>query len=219
MNKLLTIGDSFTYGEELADRNLAWPTILANKLGYKLTNLGKPGSGNTRMIRKALMHSCSFDLVVIAWSHYARIEMADEYGVYDIWPGSNEHVHNNLPHRQQLIRYITKYHNDVYDLEQYLIDIILLQNFFNQNNIKYIMVNSFGNNYKELENCGDLKELEKQIQKTNFLGWSNNNAPFENMMDWTYGSPKGPQGHFLEQGHEQVADKIYEYIRHLGWVS
>jgi hypothetical protein len=38
-------------------------------------------------------------------------------------------------------------------------------------------------------------------------------------MEWTYGTPRGPRGHFLEQGHEIVADKIYEYIRHLGWIS
>jgi hypothetical protein len=39
------------------------------------------------------------------------------------------------------------------------------------------------------------------------------------MMEWTYETPQGPGGHFLEQGHVIVADKINEYIRHLGWVS
>jgi hypothetical protein len=38
------------------------------------------------------------------------------------------------------------------------------------------------------------------------------------MMEWTYGSPQGPMGHFLEEGHAIVADKIYEHIRHLGWL-
>jgi hypothetical protein len=38
------------------------------------------------------------------------------------------------------------------------------------------------------------------------------------MMDWTYNTPKGPGGHFLEEGHAIVADKIYEHIRSLGWI-
>jgi hypothetical protein len=38
-------------------------------------------------------------------------------------------------------------------------------------------------------------------------------------MEWTFGSDQGPKGHFLEQGHEIVANKIYEHIRHLSWIS
>jgi hypothetical protein len=39
------------------------------------------------------------------------------------------------------------------------------------------------------------------------------------MMEWTYRTPQGPGGHFLEQGHAIVADKIYEHIRNLSWIS
>ena len=34
--KLLAVGDSFTYGEELSDSELAWPQQLANKIGFEL---------------------------------------------------------------------------------------------------------------------------------------------------------------------------------------
>ena len=93
--RLLTVGDSFTYGAELSGPLAgpiephvnAWPNLLAQKLGYKLTNLARPGSGNARMVRHAVAESDNYDIIVIGWSHFARIEMADEHGFYDIWPG------------------------------------------------------------------------------------------------------------------------------------
>ena len=48
--RLLTVGDSFTYGEELSDLNNAWPCLLGKQLGWSVTNLGQPASGNTRMV-------------------------------------------------------------------------------------------------------------------------------------------------------------------------
>jgi ribosomal protein S17E len=39
------------------------------------------------------------------------------------------------------------------------------------------------------------------------------------MVEWMGDCPKGPGGHPLEQGHEQIAEHINEYIRNLGWVS
>ena len=52
--KLLTVGDSFTYGEELADISSAWPHLLGDQIGYKVTNLARPGCGNTRMVRQVV---------------------------------------------------------------------------------------------------------------------------------------------------------------------
>ena len=71
------------------------------------------------------------------------------------------------------------------------------------------MLDTFNNNIYRKDN-----EVSNQIDQTYYIGWPN-----ETMMEWTYNTPQGPGGHFLEQGHEQVADKIYEYIRNLSWVS
>ena len=32
------------------------------------------------------------------------------------------------------------------------------------------------------------------------------------LVEWCYGSPKGPGGHPLEQGHQRIADEISKYI-------
>ena len=39
------------------------------------------------------------------------------------------------------------------------------------------------------------------------------------MIEWAEGCKKGPNGHFLEKGHQIVADRIYEHIRNLSWIS
>jgi hypothetical protein len=206
--RLLTVGDSFTYGEELSDVSNSWPNVLSEMNGYELTNLAKPGTGNTSIVRNCIQHIDQCDIVIIAWSHFARIEFADEYGIYDTWPGHRGIIFNgDLEFRKKILTYITDYYDDNYLYNQYLINIILLQNYLKSNNKKYIMLNSFGENKTD-------NDLIKQIDKGLFLGW-----PDQSMMDWTYGCAKGPGGHFLEDGHRKVAEKINEHIRHLGWVS
>ena len=208
--RLLAVGDSFTYGEELSNLNNAWPYLLGNKLGYEITNLAKPGSGNTRMIRHAVEQINNYDLIVIAWSHFARTELADENGFYDLWPGCSALSHKESnPWRSEVINYYSKHHNDQYLYNQYLINIILIQHYLKFNNKKYIMLDTFGNNNYRKNNT-----VVDQIDPTYYIGW-----PTTTMMEWTHGCPKGPGDHFLEQGHEIVADKIYEHIRHLGWIS
>ena len=208
--KLLAVGDSFTYGEELSDLNNAWPYLLGNKLGYTVDNFAKPGSGNARMIRHAVEQINNYDLIIIAWSHFARTELADENGFYDIWPGCDVFPHKEFSSwRSEVINYYSKHHNDQYLYNQYLINIILIQQYLKFNNKKYIMLDTFDNNNYRKNN-----PVVNQIDSTYYVGW-----PTETMMEWTYKTPQGSNGHFLEQGHEQVADKIYEHIRHLGWIS
>jgi len=212
--KLLTVGDSFTYGEELADKTLAWPNLLANKLACTVNNLARPGSGNSSMIRHAVEQIDNYDLAVIAWSHFARVEVADEQGIFDIWPGCTKEIYKSLqPWRDDLINYNNKHHDDQYLYRQYLLNIILLQNFLKNNNKRYLMLDAFGNNLHYERNIAS-KQLTAQIDTKHFIGW-----PTETMMEWVFGTSKGPRGHFLEQGHERVADKIYEHIRHRSWIS
>jgi len=209
--RLLTVGDSFTYGEELSDLAAAWPNLIAEIMGYELTNLAEPGIGNTRMIRHCVEQLDNYDVAIIAWSHYARTEFADEWGVFDIWPGSRGlSFTDKISYRKELIDYTTKYHSDEYLYTQHLISIILLQTFLKANNKKYIMLDAFGNTTARSLNL----TMHNKVDSTNYIGW-----PRKSMMEWTYRCPKGPRGHFLELGHQRVADKIYEHIRNLGWVS
>lgn len=213
--RLLTVGDSFTYGEEVNDKNLIWPQLVADNINYELTNLAKPGSGNTRMIRHCIEQVNNYDMVIIGWSHFARIELADEQSYYDCWPGCDGRLHDHYaPWRKEVINYITRHHNDDYLYKQYLLNIILLQNFFKANNKRYLMLDSFGNHQANQRTIESNQDLLNQIDSTYYIGW-----PKESMMEWTYGCPQGPWNHFLEQGHSSVADKICEHIKVLGWAN
>jgi hypothetical protein len=213
---LLTVGDSFTYGEELADLKSAWPFLLGNKLNYSVSNMAKPATGNTYMVRTVVENFINYDLIIIAWSHFARVEFADSFGIFDTWPGHRNGIftNNHQDHRNQLSGYLTRYHNDEYLYFQYLINIILLQNFLKQKNKKYLMIDAFGNNYGDFIHINKIKNLREQIDCDYYVGW-----PDDTMMEITYTCPQGPGGHFLDEGHQLVADKIYEHIRHLSWIS
>ena len=54
MKKILTLGDSFTYGDELEDRTNAFSHLIAKQLNMDVVNLGECGSGNYKIIRKLL---------------------------------------------------------------------------------------------------------------------------------------------------------------------
>ena len=213
--RLLTVGDSFTYGEELVDLNFAWPFLLGNRLGYEVTNLAKPGSGNTRMVRHCVEQVNNYDIAIIAWSHFARIEMADEAGFYDLWPGGG-----HLPHkgwadwRWEIIEYFSRHHNDDYLYGQYLLNIILIQNFFKANNKKYLMLDSFGNHQTNARLIDQNRSLIDQIDSTYYVGWPN-----ESMMEWAFQTPVGPRGHFLEDGHLKVAEQLFYHMEKLGWAN
>lgn len=207
---LLTVGDSFTYGQELLDLNNAWPHILGKQIGYTVQNLGLPGTGNTQMVRNVLTNYQSADLIIIAWSHYARMEFADHKGIFDLWPGYKHKWPDDLLFRTKLSEYITWYHNDIYMYNQYLNNVLLIQQFLKSKNKKFLMMEAFGNiDDRKLGNEG----IHYQIDDQYFLGW-----PSESMVEWVYPCPNGPNGHFLDEGHNKVADKIYEHIKNLNWV-
>jgi lysophospholipase L1-like esterase len=216
--KILTVGDSFTFGEELTDRNQAWPFLLAAQLNATVTNMARPGSGNKRMVRYVMEHIAEGhnpDLVVIGWSSAGRMEFADEDGFFDVWPGySGRMFANEQPWRLDLLDYINRHHNEEYLYRQYVLDVILLQNFLTCQGIKYIMIRAVGNEYYHNTYHKLTKLLNDLVDDRYYLGW-----PGQGMAEWTQGCPKGPGGHFLDAGHNKVANKLYEYIGNLGWLS
>jgi len=213
MTSILAIGDSFTFGDELVNRHIsAWPVLVGQSLNSTVVNLGVPSSGNTRMVRTAIEQSGRYDLVIVAWSHFARLEFGDTVGTFDIWPGCTSksvQFENQYGHRRKLLDYISRYYSDKYMYRQYLINVILLQNYFKATGQKYVMLEAFGNNnegYFKFTN--DIQDLVNQIDPTYFMTWPN-----ETMMNWTMGVAKGDKGHFVEDGHRIVADKVVQFIR------
>jgi hypothetical protein len=86
--------------------------------------------------------------------------------------------------------------------------------FFKSKNIKYLMTNIVENEYYKKKHFSGYQQYVDQIDKEKFVGFGQ-----AGMIEWVNKCPKGPGGHFLDQGHQQVADKLYEHIRNLGWLS
>lgn len=216
--KILTVGDSFTYGDELQDRNLAWPNVLASMLGGTVVNKGQPGGSNDSIVRICIDHVVheEVDLVVIGWSSPGRTEFADECGYFDIWPGYNgrAHIHDDASWRRDLLDYINQHNNTEAYQEKFLNQILLMQGFLKSKNIRVLMLNTVQNEYYKRAIPIRLVDHYYKVDKDHFIEFGKSG-----MMEWTFGSPQGPYGHFLEEGHQIVADKIYDHIRHLGWIS
>ena len=214
--KLTTIGDSFTYGDELADPSAtSWPSLVSQAQNAELNNLGIPGRGNTRMVRSAVENIDHYDAIIIAWSHFDRIEVADEIDIYDTWPGRiNVPGKYQYPWRANITDYYSRHHNDDYLYRQYLLNIVLVQSYLKLNNKSYLMFDVFGNHQDARRFDVKNKDLVDQIDTQYFVGW-----PDKAMVDWMGDCPKGPRGHPLELGHQRTAEHINEYIRNIGWLS
>jgi hypothetical protein len=213
MKKLVTFGDSFTYGEELEDRSSAWPQQLANKLNYRVINYGMPGTCNDSMVRKLLtfcsdpLENVNTELVVIAWSSPGRREYADERGEFTIWPGANAAKFvKELPWREDLLNYINEYHNTEWLCRNYVNNVILAQSLLRDRGIPYLMLDIVHNEYYKNLHLRALKPLVELIDTSKYIGWGHSG-----MAEWVGKVKRGSGGHFLEDGHRIVADKIYNH--------
>jgi hypothetical protein len=89
--KILTLGDSWTYGSESSDpATKSWPAQMANKYGVEVVNLGRGGSSNQRAVRigtEELSRNNSYDWVVLGLAPANRTEILKQGKWHQIWPG------------------------------------------------------------------------------------------------------------------------------------
>ena len=219
--KIVAAGDSFTYGEELNDIQNAYPYVLGSMLPGQNTviNLARPAASNDKIVRSLCEYllANSADLVVIGWTSPGRIEFADEKGEFDIWPGYNGNLFaaDGLNYRATLNKYFSTYHSRSFLYKKYLQNIILTQSLLKMHNIKYVMMDVVLREfYKMLYPYQEYQTYHSAIDQKFFIDYNKSS-----MVDWVGQSPLGPRGHFLEEGHTIVANRIYEHIRNISWVS
>jgi hypothetical protein len=207
---ILTVGDSFTYGSELLDKNSAWPYLL-NKT---VKNQGANGSSNDRIFRVSIEETClnKFDFVIVAWSFTNRKEVYQKDNIHNGPICINHSFDNNL---SWVTDYFKQSYNKDFAFQQWITQVIALQSYFKHIDQKYIFCMVEGIKSHEYTKYSDsIGHLLNKVDKDFYLGW-----PHIGMIDMAKNTPKGPQGHFLEQGHKLVAEKINEHIRNLGWIS
>lgn len=211
--QLLTVGDSFTFGDELSDRYQAWPYKLADLIDYEVHNMGQSGTSNTSILRRTIeeLSANHYDLLIIGWTDPGRIEWKDNVGIaYDVWPGyqSDGQFVVDHPWRALLIEYINKYHSPEYLYQQYLINVLSLQSYCKTIGLDLLMMDIRLVNYYRSVGADQHDKLEAQIDKDQFVGWGE-----FGMQELTADLPKGPGHHPLEQGHNKIANEFRKYIR------
>lgn len=91
--RILTIGDSWTYGTDSSDpATKSWPAQLANKHNVKVTNLARGGNSNHRAMRIGLEEICrdpNYDFIVWPLAPASRTEILKHGKWHQIWPGKN----------------------------------------------------------------------------------------------------------------------------------
>tara|TARA_R110000772_G_C13251761_1_gene434608 strand:- start:358 stop:993 length:636 start_codon:yes stop_codon:yes gene_type:complete len=210
---ILTIGDSFTYGAELDNREQdAWPYLLGRELDFGVYNLAVPGGSNDRMFRVTIdrVVQNNYELVICAWTEPSRLDLMFGGKELQITSASYHH-HTRFPWIKQ---YYAEHYDVAHATQTWLAKVLALQDLLKQRRQKYVFVSMDGHwddyHYKNI----GLQHMADAVDKEHYLGW-----PHEGFTHWQDGCPLGPNGHPLELGHQRIADKIYEHIRNKQWFS
>jgi hypothetical protein len=218
--KILAVGCSFTYGLELPDAppstfyigkpasDFAYPALVAQTLGAELTNLSLPGGSNSRIFRLALDNSVKekYDLIICGWTGLGRLDICYEDKDFPV-TSQSKWLSKDFP---WINEYYKNHYNLAHDYQVWITQLIALQNHFKLLNQRYIFLNMYQMLHTESK---QFQHLTDMIDTTNYPGW-----PKLAMVDWMGDCAKGPGGHPLELGHQRIAERINEHIRHLGWL-
>lgn len=98
--KILTIGDSWTWGADSSDRHTkSWPAQLAQKYGVEVCNLAAEGGSNKRASRIAieeLSRNPNYDWVIFPLAPAARTEILKKGKWHQIWPNNGSSSEDRL---------------------------------------------------------------------------------------------------------------------------
>lgn len=229
---IYAIGDSFTAGGELPGCTWdipgkgAWPEVLGNLINQPVINKGRPAAGNTRIVKRAIDAVLTkAKCVIICWTAIERQEFIDEVGIYDVWPGRDVRwwltEKSGTEHRLELVKYLTNFQSNfnsqLYAYKNWLRQILLTQSLCKANNVDCVMLIAFGaaENFSNFSQDKEVQTLLNAIDLSMFV----KHTLAESTVEWTYGTQKMPLGHPGPDGHQIIANNIYEHIRNFSWVS
>lgn len=231
-------GCSFTYGFELINPSVSsWPALVADKLNSTIVNDAVSGSSNYSIVYRTIKNiNNDYDLYLIAWTDYSRFTFYKSDNNYE----TNFNVHlktefeplKNCSEFRDMGRMLYKHwYNELYAFKLWLQQIIQLQSLLKNKN--YLMINTmpnrlskwlvdkdiFINSVKNLINFNlmndkqifdeyeEIKYYIGSIDLSKFYYWNNF---YITQLCNTF--PVGKGGHMLEQGHEHLAELLYNHL-------
>ena len=199
-DKIVTAGCSFTYGKGLADPvTQSWPGQLSEIIGIPAINLGTPAAGNQYITRRIVEHESEHELdntlVIIAWSHWHRVDFCDQYGkVHHMVPNARD----SGPFVDQIF---TEYYNKDYLYQRYLITITMMQSFLDHKRVPYLMFDALnGLHNGEYMSNATARNLSRRIDTERFIGFGKGNFD-----TWTDAADRLSCGHPNARAHAQMA--------------
>ena len=220
---LYTNGCSFTWGDELSNRNSRYASLLANKLNCELVDNSMCGASNERILRTTLdyLQDPKTDLenliVVIGWSGISRTEIYDN-GWDTITP-------TMMGTDKRAIEYYQWIQSEQQDNLKFYNQVLLLQLWLEKHNVKYFMFRIDSGQVKMVVKDGSNREVsdgydtthlsQQQIKDINlkaFPSYISNTLTFRE-----YGIQNGgglkPKGHPNEKSHELFSEYLYGIIQ------
>jgi hypothetical protein len=220
---ILVLGDSFSFGAELADQPPAdqidehglfwtvpqttkvqplapsvysWPSLIEQMTGHEVVNMSLLGGSNGRIFRLAVSESLTkkYDMIICAWTSHSRQDWS--------YNGKELPVSAALasaPKFSGVREFYKTHYDDTLALQATRAQIIALQNHLKFIKQAYRFVNTFS--------------LSLEVADRRYIDTNNYIQLGSTMLQWCKNLPSGPGGHFLEQGHQLVAETIYEHIK------
>lgn len=211
-------GCSHTYGDDLEDRSNAWPAVLARKLDMTYINNGVPGGSNERIMYEAIKEP-EHEIKIIAWTYSLRITRYNSQNHQINFNPSSNNTYSKM--------HYADWSNSLFNTKLWLQQIILLQRYFDSTDQAYVMIDAAYNYLDKFTSdeiidhiCFDLMTDEmidnekaeiqqyiNAIDKSYYYGFND-----FRMTSLRHRFPTGASGHLLESGHNDIAERIYNFI-------
>lgn len=236
--KIYVNGCSFVYGDELDDRaNQSWPALLGQKFNATVVNDAMLGGSNARTVYRTIKHlDQDFDLYVIAWTfdHKFTFYKSDSNIEVNFNPKLNDLTYGSEDYYRIWGRTLYQtWYNRLYGFKLWLQQILQLQAMLYLHDRRYLMINATDNNLsrwsvdqdqfidsvKSLINFDIMndEQIFAEYEEIQYYINEIDQSTFYNWDTFTIRSlckqfETGPRGHFLEAGHQHLANLIYNHL-------
>ena len=219
MQRIVSFGDSFVFGSELANNergNRAWPALAAESLGVAYTTCAEPGCGNETITRQILtyfssnVHSETLAVINWTWGHRWDVYLNKTNESWaTLGPMAPPHRYYTLLDRsesQRLVDFAKDYGcvSLLWNKWRSLQTMLVAQQFLEVNNIPNVQTYMDFDLFNDVTHAPTyIKELQKLVasklstwEGKNFLDWSRDNGY----------AVSDPGLHPLEDAHKAAAD-------------
>ena len=239
----LIVGCSHSAGSEIDgkqdsryNRDNAFGSILATKLGYRPLNISINGATNTGIARSILMwFDENYDpdamevYVIVGWTESSRLEIPAKHRPSDFhsgnpsiewydssansylrinygWSGSTDFEKSIISGYQKFME-----ENETYLEYRAASEVLLVQYFLKSLNVQYVMCNTM---HMFVPNDHYVSYLLKMIDNRYYYNYntSQDKSFFWKYKNLGYENPKAKYWHHSEEPHKLYAEELYNFI-------